>query len=277
MTEARAQLVVREDAYDADVRRLCETLLDRTALVVAGVPHRLREVEAYYFGARHRDPFAHRDPLQREPGRWYFHRRGGTYRGGSFKGLDLTFGAPGAFGGVLLRTLEPPDGALISGPSLLVDALLEATGAPRVADLHRRAPDAFDRGAPLHLADAPPRGARILRTARVGLTLKRATGADARTAYLMRPDRFLDAPRAVRKGRVHVVVALHLAGLAPGAIRARTGSPRRSIEGWIAAFEEGRRAGRFEPFLGRDASSRELAFLAGVWHREHAAGAAPAV
>jgi hypothetical protein len=72
--------------------RIAAELINRSNPVVNGAPHRLAEVEFYYHGAGHRDPFAHRDPLQLESGRWYFHRAGGAYRSGSFKGLDLTFG-----------------------------------------------------------------------------------------------------------------------------------------------------------------------------------------
>ena len=65
------------------------------------------EVEVYYHAADHPDPFAHRDPAQLHVGRWYFHRTGGTYRGGSFKGLDLAFGGSAAHAGVLIRGIEP--------------------------------------------------------------------------------------------------------------------------------------------------------------------------
>ncbi|MFO0929741.1 MAG: hypothetical protein U0736_22415 [Gemmataceae bacterium] len=110
---------------------IAERLLGGSRLVVAGVAHRLTEVEFYYHGGTHLDPFAHRDPVQRHTGRWYFHRTGGTLRGGSFKGLDLTFAGADAFGGILIRGVEPEGGALIDGPSRTVDHLLHMTGQPR--------------------------------------------------------------------------------------------------------------------------------------------------
>src|SRR5262245_40018162 len=85
---------------DADFEGWCartaDGLLNRARLVAGGVPHRLTEVEFYYHGPEHPDRFAHRDPIQVHNGRWYFHRTAGVYRAGSFKGVDLTFGTPGA-------------------------------------------------------------------------------------------------------------------------------------------------------------------------------------
>lgn len=280
MTDVASLLVVREDPsdYDADAMRLSHALLTRTALFVAGEEFRLLEVELYYYGERHRDPFAHRDPLQSEPGHWYFHRSGGSYRGGTYKGLDLTFGRRGTYGGVLLRSLRRPDGTVVSGPSLCVDELLSRTGAPTVAALHARASNAFERSNPLHLRSSPPVRTEILRTARVGLTLKRGDLSREMPAYIMRPDRFLTDLRAIKKGRVQTVVALHQRGLDVPSIQACTGSPRHAIERWVEAFEEGRRWGRFEPYMGRAVEGGELAFLIGVWVRDHglgSGGAAP--
>ena len=115
----------------------------------------------------HSDPFTHASEEQRVSGRWYFHRapagkNGGVsktgYRGGTRKGLDLTFGGPvesGFFassssgassstakstsdtrGGILLRCLRRrSDKAIISGPSLLVDEILAQSGAQSISEL----------------------------------------------------------------------------------------------------------------------------------------------
>ena len=85
-------------ASEAWFATLAETLLNRTEFRVAGQPHRLIEVEVYYHSPAHPDPFAHKDKVQLESGRWYFHRTHGQYRGGNFKGLDLAFGDGVAYG-----------------------------------------------------------------------------------------------------------------------------------------------------------------------------------
>lgn len=97
--------------------------------------YRLTEIEFYLLGKEdiHCDVFAHCDDLQYETsGNWYFHRSGNnsvegykhmtnnekdtkwvcpnpdaSYRGGTFKGLDITFAkAQSCFGGILIRSIE---------------------------------------------------------------------------------------------------------------------------------------------------------------------------
>ncbi|PPQ92768.1 hypothetical protein CVT25_003877 [Psilocybe cyanescens] len=121
----------------------------------------------------HEDPFTHGSEEQKVSGHWYFHRAAKfskdshrsltsttEYRDGSRKGMDLTFGgplpavgsnssssssndtgstsvqAPLRLGGILLRTIrEVKSKKIISGPSLLVDRILAASGAPGIREL----------------------------------------------------------------------------------------------------------------------------------------------
>lgn len=113
------------------------------------------EVELYAFrNGVYEDRFTHCDAQQSVAGSWYFHKKGGTFKGGSFKGLDVTFGAPaGSHGaavsvGVLIRSIcpvsrktasgeeEPLDPKrLVEGPSLVVDNVVAACGAASIVDL----------------------------------------------------------------------------------------------------------------------------------------------
>lgn len=153
----------------AELGAIAAALLLQTDLVVAGRRHAILELEFYASSPSHPDPFAHGEAPQRTNGRWYFHRRSGSYRGGSFKGLDVTFGPVGDVGGILIRTLEAPDGARINGPSLCVDHLLERTGAASVAALDEAlgASKVWAARGPLRLAwRARPRDAEVVSTAR---------------------------------------------------------------------------------------------------------------
>ena len=48
--------------------------------------------------------------MQKESGKWYFHKQGGTYKSGTYMGLDLAFGKGNqAAGGISLRSLIPAD------------------------------------------------------------------------------------------------------------------------------------------------------------------------
>lgn len=266
--------------------RIASLLLDRSALVVAGRAHRLREVELYLHGPGHEDPFAHRDPRQVSSRRWYLHRQGGSYRAGTYKGIDLTFGPPSARGGILLRSLSTPEGRLVSGSSLCVDHLLARTGLGTVAALDRALGEMDDPTRPVHLAPRPPSELAAIvspgspgaprspfagpaplrvRSARVGLTLKRAAQWPTMPAFLLRPYRYLDALRTIRKGRPQVVLALLRGGAAVEEVVERLGTPRRTVEAYLAAYRAGRALRSSRPFWGRALTSLDLCRLSGWW------------
>lgn len=250
---------------------IADRLLNRTALVVAGVPHRLTEVELYYHGPGHEDPFAHCDPVQLHAGRWYFHRTAGVYRGGSFKGLDLAFGGGAAYAGVLFRGLVAADGHRVDGPSLLVDRLLMLTGLRTVAELDRTIGErlAWDKSAPVALTDGAPRQAKVLRTARVGLALRRfrPRPADPAIRFLFRRYRYLTDPRQTAKGKPHMALALHAAGESVAEIVARTGSPVGAARRYVGWYEQGRAEADLAPYYGRQWSVAEFCRLHGLADR----------
>lgn len=249
--------------------RIADRLLNGSRLTAGGRAHRLMEVELYYWSEEHPDPFTHRDPIQFSIGHWYFHRSRGTYRGGSFKGLDLTFGDPTASGGILLRGLETPEGVLIDGPSLCVDYLLDATGAANVADLDRAIGGrlAWDAGNPILLSSSDSENKRpMIRSPRVGLFLKKAGSRADATRFVMRPYRYLTEPGRTKKGKLHMVLALYSQGKNIDDIQQITKCPRRTIERYIGDFEEGKKEADFTPYFGIDLGPRQLCKLYGVWH-----------
>jgi 3-methyladenine DNA glycosylase Mpg len=247
---------------------MAEQLLNGLRLVVGRQPHRLVEIEFYYWSKSHPDPFTHRDPIQFHIGHWYFHRTRGVYRGGSFKGLDLTFGQDDASGGVLIRGLETPEGKRIDGPSLCVDHLLDAAGAATVAELDRAINKrlAWEKDNPLILevTDALENRPRF-QSPRVGLMLKRVAARTEGTRFVMRPYRYLTEPRRTKKGKLHLVLALHAQGNGVHDIQRLTNCPLRTIERYIADFERGRKEADFAPYFGIDLGPAELCKLYGVW------------
>jgi len=103
------------DVYESTFSDIANNLLNKAILVINGKHHRFVEIEFYYKnGANHDDTFTHGDEIQRTSGKWYFHRMGNGYKGGSYKGIDLTFGGQGpegskVYGGILIRAIEPLD------------------------------------------------------------------------------------------------------------------------------------------------------------------------
>jgi hypothetical protein len=260
----RARTEPRLEEWFGDVAR---RLLTETRLMVARQPYRLTEIEFYYHCPAHPDVFSHRDPLQYTPGRWYFHRTGGMYRSGSFKGLDLTFGDPEASGGILIRGMEAPDGALIDGPSLLVDHLLQQAGFKTVAGFDAAIGSrlAWERDNPLRLADEEDDERTIYPSPRVGLSLKRAGKSGEPERFVMASYRFLTEPRRIAKGKPQIVLGRHVEGRSEEEIHRLTGCPLRSVRRYTADFESSRGRRDFTPFRGRNLTPGDLCRLYGVW------------
>lgn len=246
-------------------------LLNGAALLAGGVRHRFTEVEFYYHGDGHPDTFAHRDPIQLLAGRWYFHRTGGVYRSGSFKGLDLSFGDGKAHGGVLIRGLATEDDTLIDGPSLCVDHLLRLTAAGAVPTLDKVIGErpAWDGASPLRLEWVEMGDRPVLRSARVGLSLKRSGKSPEPPRFVGRPYRHLTEPRRIGKGKPHMVLSLHASGADAHTIRQTTGGTKQAIARYVADFEAGKAAADFAPFRGNDLGPRELCRMLGVWHANY--------
>jgi hypothetical protein len=263
-----------EGAYGAVFRDIAELLFNHTTLQIAQRPYRLTELELYWSGLAHIDPFSHGNARQQQLGTWYFHRAGTQYRSGTYKGLDIAFGSSEAFGGILLRGIEglaepgPPGplGPLIDGPCMVVDHILARTSSASIEALVNRFDVTIENTegrSPLYLAlDADPgRSQPIYATPRIGLTLKKGT-TEARQRLIARPYRFLSEPARIRKGRPHLITALHQQGRSPAEIAALTGVRRSVVQGYLDAFE----AGRAKPIdaFGGELSTRELCELLGA-------------
>jgi hypothetical protein len=169
-----------------------------------------------------------------------------AYRSGSRKGLDLTIGTPilpdssntqpvPVRGGILLRTIRRiSDSTVISGPSLLVDELLRASGATGLPELVNekwsgdisafRAPSAggdLDSNPPAATifmgvkeaaaSRAPP---QIYKSPRIGLDLShpstRLDPSDRRVRYVSKPYRYFILPNLLTaNGRGQTFLGVH--------------------------------------------------------------------
>lgn len=205
----------------ATLRKVAEELMNRWTLWIGPVPHCITECEAYLHGPAHQDPYTHGDEGQQSCGVWYFHRKGGSFKAGSFKGLDLACGEAAAkvSAGLLLRAvrpLEPACGApkkeVTEGPSVLVDRILKLNGKASIADFvaGRRASElsaSTTEGLQLRPAEHP-REEKLWRAPRVGLVLRgEAAGKThmegGRPAnFIARFYRFSTAPAMLSKFRV---------------------------------------------------------------------------
>lgn len=257
--------------------QIAHRLLNEADFVVAGQRYRFAELEMYYSGWGHSDLFAHRDPVQLEDGRWYFHRTRGEYRGGSFKGLDLALGDGASFFGILIRTVVAADGTVLDGPCVTVDHLLAKNKAASVAALdgviNQRS--IWDTTSPLHIVESEkPRTAQVYSCSRVGLSLKKAKGKPDAPKFVARPYRYLTEPKEISKGKPHLVLSLYRAGHTPEAIRDVIDMPLKTINRYIADFDTGKAVESFDGYIGKDLGTADLCRMLGTWHAKYGTPAA---
>lgn len=254
-------------------RALAARLLCGARLWVGADAHRIREIEFYYQDEHHPDPFAHAHPYQTSCARWYLHRNGAGLRNGTYKGIDITFGPRHGRGGILLRSIEPEarPGEIVDGSALCVERMLALTGAPDVSTLDARIGPHLvdDRHCPIRIEalSLPDEDLELWATARVGLTLKRAHRHSKMPGYIVRPYRFLSAPRAIKKGRLQLLLAMLLCGLDIDDIRRLTGSPRPTIERAQSHLLQGiRERGTTTPeaYFGRSLDTADQCTLHGL-------------
>src|SRR5205807_688183 len=104
--------------YDEQFKKIAEYLINEAILYLPKQQkYQIIELEFYFNdsengdddsnddGRLHCDPYSHQHDHQKTCGEWYFHRVGKTgYRGGSRKGIDITFGNEDVYGGILIRS-----------------------------------------------------------------------------------------------------------------------------------------------------------------------------
>eukprot|EP01106_Pelomyxa_sp_JSP_P011653 TRINITY_DN3070_c0_g3_i12.p1 TRINITY_DN3070_c0_g3~~TRINITY_DN3070_c0_g3_i12.p1 ORF type:complete len:294 (+),score=57.46 TRINITY_DN3070_c0_g3_i12:51-932(+) len=228
--------------------RVAGILFNSCTVHVAGVPHALTEVEFYYDGSNHPDKFTHGDPLQLTHGQWYFHKHGGNYRAGTFKGLDITIGGPGVHGGVLVRGMQAltDPHTYLDGPCVCVDHILQLNNAASVEAFVQSLPSLAVEATPgkqhplfMTYHPAQPRNSTFVASPRVGLTLKNFQATQRKELYIMRPYRFVSHPKLTKKGKQLIIVYLHKMGRTAEDIRQLTGATPPAIAKSIALYEKG--------------------------------------
>ena len=158
------------------MNHLVEDFLQGVDLRVGSTLVRVVEIEVYRFP----DPYLHGQPEQKFQGRWYFHKSGNTegptgFKGGTYKGLDLTWGTSEAPGGFLIRSILASDN-LIEGPCKVVEFILAQTNCVSISELvslsSEYPPRCDDVNFPLHLVDAVRRTDPLYSGPRVGLSYR---------------------------------------------------------------------------------------------------------
>jgi len=256
--------------FEEQFDRIAGHLLNDCVFFVGGIPHRLTEVEFYCNGYNHPDHFAHGNPQQKTRGKWYFHMSGKSFRNGSFKGLDLTFGEDSCFGGILLRGLESLEGDYVDGPSLLVDRVLQLTDSKKIDDLVKK----FDVSAenpqnnvshPLYLVagegikiDKRP----IVKSARVGLTLKNFE--DGKQNFIGKNYRYMSNTKLTTKGKHYTIIGLYQIGTTD--IQTVAKATAANVKKCVELFDQGKSL-NYKTFIDETLQNDGVCKLLGACHQ----------
>jgi len=121
------------------VQKIADTMLNSYVLMVDGKEYRVAEIEFYiktdFQKNGHIDSYTHGDPNQKRFAKWYLHRYpNGSYKGGTYKGLDLTLGNKNTYFGILIRAIyDESTGIIVEGPCKVVNKILEHYNCTDVA------------------------------------------------------------------------------------------------------------------------------------------------
>lgn len=197
---------------DSSYQDVSKFLLNEVIFRIEEDDFRLLEIEYYDLD----DPYTHKDATQYIPARWYFHRKGGTY-----KGLDITC----QHGSFLLRAVENiKTGEITEGPSLLVDLILEKTCFGDVNELRDRYIYPSQKNINLRLVITDLSQDKILSCRRIGLRHQ-----PTQDQYWQARLRFLIKPEHLKKGRKLLIEDLKIDGISRDEIIALTKCSPRSL------------------------------------------------
>jgi len=227
------------DDFAGAIDSLAESFLNGFVIRINGKDHRLAEVEFYLQDENHNDIFTHCDEQQKIPCQWYFHRMGkgatAGYKGGSYKGLDITFSKRG-FGGMLIRALyQIETKEYIEGPSKVVDHILSLCSAKDISSFTTS--DNFswsvlDETKKLHIVQSKLERRDLITSGRVGLVLRKKE----HVPFVLKPYRYMSFPLLVRKGRQHLVLELYYIGKTKEEIMLITGCTGAAVGTYIQHY-----------------------------------------
>jgi len=255
------------DDFEKEFDRIADVLLNQAVVFINNKPHRLMEIEFYCNGHNHKDEFAHGSDLQKTRGKWYFHKKGKSYKSGSFKGLDLTFGDPKFFGGILCRAVQEIGGNLVEGPSLLVDHVLATTSSNDIPalvetfDLNAENVEQANKNHPLWVGafegTLPYYERRdVIKSARVGLTLKNFV--EGKEKFFGKHYRYMTHPNQIKKGKHYMIVSLHKQGKSAAEINGLIKSTKGTIEKFADLYEKGKKKKDWRDYIDATLSNDDI-------------------
>jgi 3-methyladenine DNA glycosylase Mpg len=118
------------------IKKIPNLLLNNSVLLVNNKEFRIIEIEFYVNSDEHQDKYTHCSSDQFKYGLWYFHKfKNGSYKSGTFKGLDLTLGSKDIAYGILIRSIQDlSDGKITEGCCNCVNKILSEYKCETISD-----------------------------------------------------------------------------------------------------------------------------------------------
>ena len=252
---------------------MSDNLLNNTILSINKQNYRLIELEYYIKSTDHPDPFVHCDPHQQIKHKWYFHRLAGKgYKGGTYKGLDITIGYNDKliFGGILIRSIQNViTKEIIEGPCKVVNKILEICNKNSIEE--------FIDNKPIPLSVGDPMLTLIMDTTnilhkmeifygpRVGLTLKKSR--DDIYKYIMKNYRAIIYPEYIKVFKTGIIIKLYNDGLSCEQIKKLVGGTIKNISKYIEFSKQGQSMD-FKDFVNQSLGVEKLCNLQGLWYKK---------
>jgi hypothetical protein len=254
------------------ITMMSDILLNNTILSINKQNYRLVELEYYIKSTDHPDPFVHCDPHQQIKHKWYFHRLSGKgYKGGTYKGLDITIGYTNKliFGGILIRSIQNIETKeIIEGPCKIVNKILETCNKNSIEE--------FIENKPIPLSVEDPMLNLIIDTTnvlnkmgvfygpRVGLTLKKSR--DDIYKYIMKNYRATTYPEHIKVFKTGIIIKLYNDGLSCEQIKQSVGGTIKNISKYIEFSKQGQTMD-FKDFVNVNLNVEKLCNLQGLWFK----------
>lgn len=185
--------------------------MGKKVLCAGDKTYRIVEIEFYEYSDGHPDIFTHCHPQQLTHDEWYFHRGSkkpdSKYRGGTFKGVDITFGNKNTnkFGGMIIRSIHNIEtGETIEGPCRCVNQILSDCKVDNINDLVSSIDLNVEKQDLLYVKKVPKMLGEILCGPRIGLKKGKSEEHDK---YVDKHYRFVVKDMNVKKQKKSLVPA----------------------------------------------------------------------
>lgn len=175
--------------------------------------YRIMEIEFYIYSKKFPDIYTHKNSKQKRTFSWYFHQmteKEGSYKNGSFKGLDITMGSNGEYTGIIIRSVQNiQTGERLDGPCICVNKFLELNDCkeniPKMIEKMPKDQDIFGNFC-LTLVSAQHPNIDVFKCPRIGLNMKTSAKLDIKRKYVAKPLRYVLEPKKMKKGKTMTIL-----------------------------------------------------------------------